>query len=301
MTNKKDVKKDIEIKGMHCSSCVKNIENTLMNLKGVKKVKVSLEDEKASVIFDSSKISEDDIKKAINKLGYKTDLASNSNIKQGILYGLIPHIGCIAFVLASILGATFFTQFFKPLLMSRYFFYILILISVIFATISSYFYLKKNNLISQKGIKRSWKYLATMYGTTISINLLFFLFIFPILTNVSAQNNKNNNIAYTTGSNIKISVDIPCSGHAPLIVDELKKLNGVNNVKFDFPNIFVIYYDNTKTTKQDILSLDVFKEYPATVISENDVSASTVYSSNALSVGSGSCDLNGGCGCGLKR
>ncbi len=297
MKNEKFVEKEIEIKGMHCSSCVKNIQNAVMDLNGVKNVKVSLADEKAWVKFNPKKTNLAEIKKAINKLGYKTDSNSKvsgdkGSIKQGIIYGLIPHIGCIAFVLASILGATFFTQAFKPLLMNKYFFYILVGVSFAFATISSYFYLKKNGLLSIKGIKRSWNYLTIMYSTTIGINLLFFLFIFPILTNVSAQ----TPVSYTSGSTLKISVDIPCSGHAPLIVDEVKKIDGVNNVKFEFPNVFYISYDTSKITKENILSLDVFKEYPAKVLDEN----SNIPNQNSIYNSVGGCGLNGGCGCGLR-
>jgi copper ion binding protein len=295
MKNRRFVEKAIEVKGMHCNSCVRNIENTISRLEGVKKLKVSLEDGKVWVKFDPKKTSLSEIKKSINNLGYKTDLKTNGkeNIRQGILYGLLPHIGCIAFVLASILGATFFTQLFKPLLMSRYFFYILIGISAIFATISSYFYLKRNGLLSEKGIRRSWKYLATMYSTTIGVNALFFLIIFPILTNVSAQKNIKTYEAVSFGETLKISVDIPCSGHAPLITDELKKLQGINSVKFDFPNIFTISYDSTRITKDDILSLDIFKSFPAKVLSENPQEQIISTNNNVVA---GSCGINGGCG-----
>jgi copper ion binding protein len=300
MKSKKFVEKEIEIKGIHCSSCVKNIERSVSSLDGVKKIKVSLEDEKAWVQFDPKKTSLNEIKKMINKLGYRTDLKINGkeNIKQGILYGMLPHIGCIAFVLASILGASFFTQLFRPILMSKYFFYILIAVSAVFATISSYFYLKRNGMLSNNGIKRSWKYLATMYGTTIGVNVLFFLFIFPILTNVSAQNSIKTYEAASLGSTLKISVDIPCSGHAPLITDELKKLQGINNVKFDFPNIFTISYDSTKITKDEILSLDVFKIFPAKVLNE-DPQDQTITANNNITTGV--CGINGSCGCGIRR
>ena len=65
---------------------------------------------------------------------------------SGLMYGLIPHTGCIAFIIFTILGVSTATAFFKPLLMSRYFFHGLILLSFIFATISSVIYLKKHNL-----------------------------------------------------------------------------------------------------------------------------------------------------------
>jgi hypothetical protein len=58
------------------------------------------------------------------------------NVGQAILYGLVPHVGCIAFIIGSVLGVTFLTQIFKPLLMNRNFFYILIAISLLLATIS---------------------------------------------------------------------------------------------------------------------------------------------------------------------
>ena len=62
---------------------------------------------------------------------------------SGLFYGLVPHTGCIAFIIFSILGVTTATALFKPLLMSRYFFYGLIIMSFLFATISAMIYLKK--------------------------------------------------------------------------------------------------------------------------------------------------------------
>ena len=194
----------------------------------------------------------------------KSELRSK-NLLQGLTYGLIPHIGCIAFIIVSVLGVTVLTQLFKPLLMNRYFFYILILISLGFATISSVLYLRKNQLLGLNGIKRKWKYLSTMYGSTIGINLILFLLVFPLLANVSTSpatalaNNQN------TISSVTLRVDIPCSGHASLISQELKSINGVIDIKFNFPNVFEVKYDSTKTSKEQILALDVFKTYGATV------------------------------------
>ena len=78
---------------------------------------------------------------------------------SGLIYGLIPHTGCIAFIIFTILGVTTATALFKPLLLSPYFFYILIALSFIFATISALIYLKKCALLSLRGIKTKWKYL----------------------------------------------------------------------------------------------------------------------------------------------
>jgi copper chaperone CopZ len=207
----------------------------------------------------------------------------SKGIGFGLLYGLVPHVGCIAFIVFTVLGVTTATALFKPLLLNPYFFYILIALSLGFATVSALVYLNKHGILgfhqgsdgrvltlSLEGIRGKWKYLTTLFGTTIATNLLLFMVIFPLLANIntvpvaaaSAQAVGNLN-------SIKLQVDIPCSGHAPLISDELKKVSGVTNVKFDFPNYFEVSYDSTKTSKQQILSLDVFNTYKASVVSES--------------------------------
>ena len=199
---------------------------------------------------------------------------SKSGFLQGLVYGIIPHIGCIAFIIGSVLGVTVLMQFFKPLLMNRYFFYILILVSLAFATISAALYLRKNALLSLAGIKRKWKYLLTMYGSTIGINLLLFMVIFPLLANVSVSAPATGGVVKELDlqsdlSKIRLKVDIPCPGHAPLISQELKSIDGVADIKFSFPNIFDVRYDASKTSKQQILSLEIFNTYKATVIEES--------------------------------
>lgn len=64
-------------------------------------------------------------------------------------------------------------------------------------------------------------------------------------------------------SKITLEVTIPCSGHAPLIKDALSKLNGVENIEYNPIKTFIIYYDSTKISEQDILYLPIFKDYPA--------------------------------------
>ena len=228
---------------------------------------------------------------------------SDGNVKQGVMYGLIPHAGCIAFIFASVFGVTVATEFFKPLLLNPYFFYILIGISFVFASVSSAFYLRKNGLLSFQGARRKWKYLSTMYGSTIGINLLMFLVIFPLLANVSfAQSSTNISASNGIGSlaSLKLQVEIPCSGHASLISGDLKALSGVTGVQFSLPNVFEVSYDTSKTTKQDILTLDVFKTYKATVLSESNqqaIQSAALLSDTKASGGccGGSCD--GSCGC----
>lgn len=180
---------------------------------------------------------------------------------RGIFYGILSHTGCILFIVAAILGATTLMQFFKPLLMNKNIFYYLILISILFATVSSYFYLRKNNALSKKGIKAKRNYLITMYSTTVGINLLLFFLIFPLTANFVGAS------IDTTGlDSISMEVKIPCPGHAPLITSELETINGVEKISYSFPNKFEVFYDSEITNQNEMLSLEVFNEYPATVI-----------------------------------
>jgi len=195
----------------------------------------------------------------------------------GILYGLAPHSFCIAFVVFTVLGTAAATAFLKPFLMSRYFFHILIGLSFVFVTISAIIYLKKNGILSFPGIKRKKGYLLTLYGTTIGINLLLFMVIFPTMTNIDSETGvitallstfqKSENAEARRGSGfLNIKVDIPCSGHASLISGELKEIGGVKNVRYRFPNFFDVDYDSEETNQEEILSLEVFDVYRAEVV-----------------------------------
>ncbi len=239
-----------------------------------------------------------------------------TSIRQGILFGLIPHLGCIGFIAASVLGATFAVELFKPLLLNPWFFYILIAISIGFATIASAFYLRRNGILSIAGIARKKQYLATMYGSTIAVNLLLFLVIFPMTANFdtgSLATLPAANATNQTISQLRLQVEIPCSGHAPLISSELRKLSGVTSVAFQFPNFFDVTFDSAKTTKQQLLSIEVFKTYSAKVVSESNaegfnsggVQLSEGIAAKQLQAGSaaaqgGSCCGTASCGCGAK-
>jgi copper chaperone CopZ len=100
----------IDIKGMHCKSCVEKIESKLSQINGIEDAKVSLVEEKAFVKFDSTKVDIDAIKKEIESIGYETNVTSDesakiavtgvkpskSSIKQGIVFGLV--IGSAIFI-----------------------------------------------------------------------------------------------------------------------------------------------------------------------------------------------------------
>jgi copper chaperone CopZ len=198
----------------------------------------------------------------------KTDSKSDKKgFISGILYGLIPHTFCIAFIILTALGTTTATALLKPFLLNRYFFYILVVLSILFATISAIIYLKKNGILSFQGIKRKWRYLSILYGTTIFVNLLFFMVIFPYLANLNRVQ-PSALIKATPLSSVTLKVDIPCPGHASLISNELKKIEGVEDVKFSFPNLFDVKYNPLKTSKEKLLSLEVFNIYRTTIIKE---------------------------------
>jgi copper chaperone CopZ/uncharacterized membrane protein YeaQ/YmgE (transglycosylase-associated protein family) len=231
----------------------------------------------------------------------KKNKKESKGFLSGLLYGLLPHTGCIAFILFSIFGITAATAIFKPLLMSRYFFYGLIALSFVFATISAAIYLKRCNMLSKEGIKKKWKYLSILYGTSILVNIILFMVIFPIAANITSAGQT------TPGdSKITLEVDIPCSGHAPLITEELKTIGGVNSVNFRFPNYFDVSYDSSKTSQEQILALKVFQEYPATKIQlANELASPPKTQSTSTKQGcGGSCGgCSGSCGgsCGAKQ
>ncbi|MBR9678483.1 MAG: hypothetical protein GOU97_04305 [Nanoarchaeota archaeon] len=288
----------INVNGMSCKKCAEKIESKLSSLKGIKKVEVKLVDDQVLVEYDRDKITLAEIKSIIEKLGYSTSrkktITIKKNVLEGIAYGLVPHIGCIAFIIGSVLGVTVLMEFFKPLLMNRYFFHVLMAISFVFATISSFFYLKKKGFLSWKGVAKKWKYLTGMYGSTIGINLILFMVIFPLLANLPASQSITGavvGVPSSARSTLKLSVDIPCPGHAPLISNELKTINGVAGVQFSFPNVFDVTYDSTRTSKQGILALEIFETYPATFLGLESGLTGSVVAVTAP-------QTSGGCGCG---
>jgi len=60
----------LKIKGMHCAGCIKAIQSYLSDIDGISKCEVNLANESASIEFDQSKVSIDDIEKAIEDIGY---------------------------------------------------------------------------------------------------------------------------------------------------------------------------------------------------------------------------------------
>lgn len=61
----------LNVSGMTCGHCVKSIEGSVGELKGVEKVSVDLENGKVNVDFDSKEVFLDKIKETIDDQGYE--------------------------------------------------------------------------------------------------------------------------------------------------------------------------------------------------------------------------------------
>jgi Cu+-exporting ATPase len=64
----------VSVKGMVCQSCVRNIQTMVGDLDGITSVAVSLEEEKAFVQFDHTRLSAQEITNAIDDLGFESKL-----------------------------------------------------------------------------------------------------------------------------------------------------------------------------------------------------------------------------------
>ena len=67
---KGEVKEVIFHVHLHCANCVKKVQENIAFERGVKDLKVSLEDQTVTVKYDASKTSEEALKAAIVELGY---------------------------------------------------------------------------------------------------------------------------------------------------------------------------------------------------------------------------------------
>ncbi|MEI8123931.1 MAG: hypothetical protein WCG60_02055 [bacterium] len=191
-----------------------------------------------------------------------SDDKAEKGLLSGFIYGLLPHSFCLAFAFLSIIGAITASAVFKKILLVPNIFNYLVIISILLATISVYLYLKKIGCLCKSGIKNNWKYISTIYSATVIINLVFFYGVIPILANINTK--------YVAGeqsglSEVSIKVDIPCTGHSFLIIDEVNKIEGVSGIKFNSPDEFVVKYNPQNTSPLEIVSLDVFSEFKARI------------------------------------
>lgn len=178
----------------------------------------------------------------------------HKGIKSGILSGILPHSGCIAIFLFAILGVTIANSFFIKLLANRYYLYIVFIVSLAIATIAAFFYIKR---FEDKKISSHWRYFVVLYSSVIVINILMIYAVFPLTTNMLSGK-------AVSETNIILKMEtLPCPGHAPLVVSELSKLDGVKSVRYLSGKNFEVYYDSGKITKQKILEHEICREFNA--------------------------------------
>jgi copper chaperone len=62
---------ELKVEGMDCQGCVKSVTRMLSGLAGVQQAEVSLEQASAKVTYDPSKVDVAQMKKAVERAGYK--------------------------------------------------------------------------------------------------------------------------------------------------------------------------------------------------------------------------------------
>ena len=84
-------KEQIKISGMHCASCANIIERELKKTEGVHEANVNFATEKATVTFDSSKLSKEKIGEVITRAGYKPIMEEASETMNDHHHSLKEH------------------------------------------------------------------------------------------------------------------------------------------------------------------------------------------------------------------
>jgi copper chaperone CopZ len=62
---------ELKVEGMDCEGCVKSVTRMLSGVPGVQNVEVSLAAARARVTYDPAKTGVPDMKKAVQRAGYK--------------------------------------------------------------------------------------------------------------------------------------------------------------------------------------------------------------------------------------
>ena len=73
----------IAVEGMVCKSCVNNIEGNVGKMNGVASVKVSLEEKRAVIEYESSKVSPQELCTAIEDLGFEAKMSNEAKDSFG--------------------------------------------------------------------------------------------------------------------------------------------------------------------------------------------------------------------------
>ena len=75
---------DLNIVGMTCASCSSRVEKSLNKKEGVEKAVVNLLGEKATIEYDSEKLSPKDLVQIIEKTGYEVPLITKTLLIEGM-------------------------------------------------------------------------------------------------------------------------------------------------------------------------------------------------------------------------
>jgi hypothetical protein len=187
-----------------------------------------------------------------------TNTEARSGAWRGFLFGLIPHTVCLSFLVFSVLGATGAMVVAKELLMVPHLFVWVFLSSSGFAAVASLLYLRKTKMLSWRGAASKWKYLASVFVATIATNLFFIQILFPAAVNLQ----RPTEAMAADLAEVTLVAEIPCTGHAALIIDEVKNDPGVADVLFRSPGVFVIRFDAAATSPEQIRNLEIFQAFP---------------------------------------
>ena len=74
----KEATAQIKVSGMTCGACAVSVKRGLEKTRGVKSADVNAEKGLATVIYDDSQVSEQQLHDAINKTGFKTEPAKEN-------------------------------------------------------------------------------------------------------------------------------------------------------------------------------------------------------------------------------
>ena len=92
-TDKNIIKINLPVEGMTCAACVGHVENALQSVPGMVDASVNLGTEKASVEFDSTEVTIEQIQEAVSGAGYKLGTQSASlNIGGMTCSACVSHI-----------------------------------------------------------------------------------------------------------------------------------------------------------------------------------------------------------------
>ena len=69
----KEVTKEIKVSGMTCDACAVSVQKSLEKVKGVKRAEVSSEKGLATVTYEDTQATAQQLREAINKTGFKAE------------------------------------------------------------------------------------------------------------------------------------------------------------------------------------------------------------------------------------